>query len=79
MTRIPAVYRDGVFVPDAELELANDTPAEILIEDAALKGVKTLNSEQRAQLRLEAVATMRQQRLSREAPRFTREELHDRI
>ena len=50
MTRIPAVYRDGVFVPEIPVPLLNETRAEILIEETVpLPGVP-LDSEMKAQL-----------------------------
>lgn len=78
MTRIPAIYHDGVFIPEIAVAIANESAVEVLIEDSCLIGSVSLTDADRAKLRKAAVETMKQRRLTPDAPRFSRDELHDR-
>lgn len=78
IARISAVYRDGVFVPDVALPLANETSVELLIEEHAQPVIPEPTASKRKQLRKAAISSMRRRNLSDDAPRLTRDELHDR-
>lgn len=78
ITRISAIYRDGVFVPDVALPLANETTVDLLIEEHQHPVTEELTIYERQQLRRAVVSSMRRRNLSTDAPRLTRDQLHDR-
>lgn len=78
MTRISAIYRNGVFVPEFELPLANETAVELVIAESDTPQTTVLSDAEKAKLRQRATSFMKQHRLSPEAPRFSRDDLHER-
>jgi predicted DNA-binding antitoxin AbrB/MazE fold protein len=74
-----AVYRDGAFVPIVPCDLPEETEVKVVVQDA--RGVmppQVTDPEERARIRKEVVARMQRNPIPANAPRFTREELHER-
>jgi predicted DNA-binding antitoxin AbrB/MazE fold protein len=75
--RIRAVYRNGAFIPEENVDFAEDTHVEITVESAAEPRAE-LSEEERQRLTLELLRSMQANPLPPDAPRFTREQLHER-
>ena len=74
-----AVYRDGAFVPIVPCNLPEETPVEVIVQDS--RGVMpplVTDPEERARIRKAVVARMQRNPIPANAPRFTRDELHER-
>jgi predicted DNA-binding antitoxin AbrB/MazE fold protein len=74
-----AVYRDGAFVPIVPCDLPEETEVQIVVQNA--QGVTpplVTDPKERARIRKELVARMQRNPIPTNAPRFTRDELHER-
>ncbi len=76
--RLKAVYRDGAFVPSAPCELPEEAEVELLVQGPWLSHPRVTDPAERSQILAGLVDRMRENSLPAEAPRFTREELHER-
>jgi hypothetical protein len=70
--RLKAVYRDGVFVPEEPFDLPNETHVDLTIAD-----LPPSPAERVAGLRA-LVERMQSNPVPANAPRFTRDQLHER-
>ena len=74
-----AVYRNGTFVPVVPCQLPEETEVEVVVHDKPLIiPPRVTDPAERARIRREVVANMRSNPIPEDAPRFTREELHER-
>jgi len=74
-----AVYRDGAFVPIVPCNLPEETEVQVVVQNA--RGVTpplVTDPEERARIRRELIARMQRNPIPANAPRFTRNELHER-
>ena len=71
---IRAVYRDGVFVPEALPELADGTPVEVTVAGPTV----VTDPAERKKILDRLIERMRSNPLPEDAPKFTREEMHER-
>jgi predicted DNA-binding antitoxin AbrB/MazE fold protein len=70
---IKLVFHDGVFVPEERCNLPEGSEVELTIETT-----RVLPPEERKRILKEVVENMRRHPFPENAPRFTREELHER-
>lgn len=74
-----AVYRDGAFVPIVPCNLPNDTPVEVVVRNSpGVNPPKVTDPVERAKLLKALVERMKNNPIPADAPRFTRDELHER-
>jgi len=76
--RIRATFHAGAFVPDQPCELPEGANVDLLIESPSLLPTQVSDPEERAGLLRELVESIWRHPLTVDAPRLTREELHDR-
>jgi predicted DNA-binding antitoxin AbrB/MazE fold protein len=75
---LKAVYRNGVFIPEESCDLPENSRVELLVQGPLVIGPEVTDEEERAAILRRVTERMTGNPLPREAPRFTREELHDR-
>jgi len=73
-----AVYRNGVFVPETACELPENSQVELIVQGPVIIPPSVADSQERARIRKGVVERMRQNPIPADAPRFTREQLHER-
>ena len=76
--RIRVVYRDGAFVPLEPFSAPDNTEADVLIERPEIAPPVISEPAARAALLERLVERIRRNPLPSDAPRFTRDELHER-
>jgi hypothetical protein len=76
--RVKAVYHKGAFVPQLPFSLPEDTEVELTIDDPFTVPPEITDPEQRTRFIEEIVRSMQSNPIPVNAPRFTREELHER-
>ena len=76
--RMKAVYRDGAFVPETPCELPENTTVDLVVRDATRPPPAVTDPEQRSAILRRITARMGQNAIPKDAPRFTRDELHER-
>ena len=77
-TIVRAVFQNGVFVPTTACDIPENTEVEVFLEGSTITGPIVTDPAERARIRREVVAEMRQNPFPADAPRFTREQLHER-
>ena len=75
---ITAVFRNGVFVPTTACDFPENTVVELLVQRPKIIPASVKDPQERARIRREVVERMQKHPLSADAPRFTREQLHER-
>ena len=75
---ISAVFRDGVFIPEAPCHLPNNTRVHILVKKASVQEPLVSDPVERGRIVEKTLAQMKANPISAGAPKFTREELHER-
>ncbi len=75
---IRAVFRDGVFVPQQPCDLPDGSRVELTIDDPYTIPPEITDPAERAAVLEEVVRSMRENPIPADAPRFTRDELHER-
>ena len=74
-----AVFRDGAFVPIVPCNLPNETPVEVVVRNSpGVDPPKVTDPVERARLLKELVERMQNNPIPPDAPRYTRDELHER-
>jgi hypothetical protein len=74
-----AVYRDGAFVPIVPCNLPNETPVEVVVQAASrLCPPLVTDPVERAKRMKALIERMHNNPIPADAPRFTRDELHER-
>ncbi len=77
-TTVPVVFQNGVFVPTVPCNLPEHTEAKVVVQGPAIVPAKVRDPQERARIRRELAEQMQRTSLSADAPRFTREQLHER-
>lgn len=74
-----AVYRDGAFVPIVPCDLPDETEVQVIVPNGPIL-IPPLepDPEKQAEVRKRLVERMRNNPIPADAPRFTRDELHER-
>ncbi len=78
-TAINATFRNGVFVPSEPCDLPNETEVRLVIEGrSTVIPPSVTDPQERAKIMAGLIERMRNNPIPANAPRFTREELHER-
>jgi predicted DNA-binding antitoxin AbrB/MazE fold protein len=77
-TSVSAVYRNGVFVPLSECHFPENTRVEVSVKGHLVIEPEITDPEEKKRYLKEVVARMQQNPVPLDAPRFTRDELHER-
>ena len=75
---ITATYRNGVFHPNEPCDLPEGTTVEIMELPSGVEPPFEADPEKRKQILKDVVDRMAQNPISPDAPKFTRDELHER-
>jgi predicted DNA-binding antitoxin AbrB/MazE fold protein len=75
---LKAVYRNGVFVPETACQLPENSEVELTVQGPVIVPPSVADPQERARIRKRLVERMRQNPIPADAPRFTREQLHER-
>jgi predicted DNA-binding antitoxin AbrB/MazE fold protein len=75
---LKAIYRDGAFIPQTPCDLPDGAQVEITIRAPNLIPPKVADPEERRRLMGELIQNMLDNPIPENAPRLTREELHER-
>jgi len=73
-----AVYRNGVFVPQTACHLPENSEVELVVQGPLIIPPSVTDPQERARIRKRVVERMRQNPIPADAPRLTREQLHER-
>ena len=73
-----AVYRGGAFVPETQCDLPEEAEVDLQVQGPLHVSPAITDPEQRDCVLRRITARMKQNPISPEAPRFTRDELHER-
>jgi predicted DNA-binding antitoxin AbrB/MazE fold protein len=76
--RIRAVFHDGVFIPRQPCDLPEGAEVEIVIQQPHILPPEVTDPEERAALLKKVVQSMQDNPFPADAPKFTRDELHER-
>jgi predicted DNA-binding antitoxin AbrB/MazE fold protein len=76
--RLKAIYQNGAFIPQVPCDLPENSEVELIIETPRVLPPTVTDLEERKRLLKELVQNMRDNPIPADAPRFTREELHER-
>lgn len=76
--RIRAVFQNGAFVPQQPCDLPDGSEVDLTIEAAHILPPEEKDPEERKRILKEVVENMRRHLFPENAPRFTREEMHER-
>jgi len=76
--RIRAVFQDGVFVPQQPCDLPEGAEVELTLDDPYTIPPQITDPEEKKRILKEVVENMRNHPFPENAPRFTREEMHER-
>jgi len=76
--RLKAIYREGAFIPQSPCELPENSEVELIIETPRVLPPAEPDPEERKRILVRMVERMRANPIPADAPRFTREELHER-
>jgi predicted DNA-binding antitoxin AbrB/MazE fold protein len=77
-TVINATFRNGVFVPSEPCDLPEETKVQVQVTGSLIHPPTVTDSEERRRLLGELVERMKKNPIGEGAPRFTRDELHER-
>ncbi len=78
LRKIRAIYRNGCFVPQTPCHLREGSEVEITVQGPIVIPAEITDPEEKKRHMKEVVARMQQNPIPLNAPRFTREELHER-
>jgi predicted DNA-binding antitoxin AbrB/MazE fold protein len=76
--RIRAVFRDGAFFLQQRFDLPEGSEVELTIDDPHTIPPQITDPDERKNALADLVSRMRENPIPENAPRFTREELHER-
>ena len=79
--RLKAIYRDGAFVPISngdKLNVSENAEVEITVHDPHILSARETSDEQRERALRELFASWDAHPLRADAPRLTRDEMHER-
>lgn len=75
---LKAIYQNGAFVPLEPFSLPEDSEVEIIVRNTTLIAPKVTDVAQKVAVLQQVVQSMQANPLPSNAPRFAREELHER-
>lgn len=76
--RLRAIYQGGAFIPQSPCDLPENSEVELIIEAPRVIPPSVTDPEERKRILARMVERMRANPIPANAPRFTREELHER-
>ena len=76
--KLRAIYQGGAFIPQSPCNLPENSEVELTIEVPRVIPPVVTDPEERKRILSEVVESMRNNPIPADAPRFTREELHER-
>lgn len=79
--KLKAIYKDGAFVPipnGEKLNVSENAEVEITVHDPYVVPAKATSDEERERALRELMESWKQHPLRGDAPRLTRDELHER-
>lgn len=76
--RIRAVFQEGKFVPQEPCLLPESTPVQLIVERPNVIPPSGTDPEERQRILQDVVKRMKANPLPANAPKFTRDELHER-
>ena len=76
--RVRAIYQQGAFIPQEPCDLPEGSQVELIIENPHIIPPVVTDPEERKRILERMVERMRANPIPANAPRFTREELHER-
>ena len=79
--RLKAIYKDGAFVPipnGEKLNVSENAEVEITVHDPYVVSATATSAEERKRALRELMESWEQHPLKGDAPRLTRDELHER-
>jgi len=76
--RTKAVYHSGAFVPETQCDLPEDAEVDLLVHGPLLIPPAITDPERRACVLRQITERMKQNPIPAGAPRFNRDELHER-
>ncbi len=75
---LKAVFRNGVFVPETACQLPENSEVEVIVQGPVVIPASVTDAQERTRIRKRVVERMRQNPIPADAPRFSREQLHER-
>ncbi len=75
---IRAVFHNGAFVPEQPCDFAEGSEVQLTIQSSRILPPGEKDPEERRRILSEVVENMRRHPFPEKAPRFTREEMHER-
>lgn len=75
---LKAIYRDGAFIPQVPCDLPEGAEVELVVSGPRSLPPTVTDPEERKRIMEELIQNMRDNPIPEDAPRFTREELHER-
>ena len=76
--KLKAVYRDGAFVPESPCEFPEEAEVELLVQGPLRLPPTVTDGKERLALLKQVTQRMQHNPIPSGAPRFTRDELHER-
>lgn len=76
--KIQAIYRDGAFHPETPCHFPENSQVELLVQDSSVRGPSVLDPDERLRILRRVAERMQNNPLPADAPRFSRDELHER-
>ncbi|MGO8688816.1 MAG: hypothetical protein ACLQLG_04225 [Thermoguttaceae bacterium] len=73
-----AIYHQGTFVPETARDLPEGAEFELIVQGPLVEPPMVTDPEERAQILKQVAAQMRENPFPAAAPRYTRDELHER-
>lgn len=76
--RIKAVFQNGAFIPEQDCGLPDGSEVELIIESTLTLPPAVKDPEERKRILKAMIERMKQNPIPADAPRFSRDELHER-
>ena len=76
--RIKAVFQDGAFVPEEPCDLPDGSQVELIVEGPLSLPPAEKDPEERKRILKAMIERMKQNPIPADAPRFSRDDLHER-
>jgi predicted DNA-binding antitoxin AbrB/MazE fold protein len=76
--RIRAVFHNGAFVPQQQCDLPEGSQVELIVEHPRVLPPEEKDPEERKRILKRLITRMKQNPIPADAPRFSRDEMHER-
>ena len=76
--RIRAIFRDGAFRPETPCDFPENSEVDLLVQEATVRGPSVTDVDERLRILRRIAERMQNNPLPSGAPRFSRDELHER-